>query len=73
MKIEKVHKYLVQNNNINNNSINVNESGLVNHIKEVLKGESAKNLMNKLNFNKAVTMKNKSRYIFYRKNYKWSR
>ena len=42
-----------------NFNYSVNESSLVSHIKEVLKGESAKNLMDKLDFTKAVTMKNK--------------
>ena len=38
---------------------NINESGLVSHIKEVLKGKSVKNLINKLDFVKASTMKSK--------------
>ena len=42
-----------------NFNYSINENSLFNHIKEVLKGESAKNLMDKLDFSKAVTMKNK--------------
>ena len=45
--------------NKNNNENTINESGLVNHIKEVLKGESVNKLMKKLDFSKAVNMKHK--------------
>ena len=47
-----------ETNKINKEN-SINESGLVNHIKEVLKGESVNKLMNKLDFTKAVTMKHK--------------
>ena len=47
-----------ETNKINKEN-SINESGLVNHIKEVLKGESVHKLMNKLDFTKAVTMKHK--------------
>ena len=38
---------------------NVNETGLVSHIKEVLKGDSINKLVKKLDFSKAVMMKHK--------------
>ena len=37
----------------------VNETGLVSHIKEVLKGDSINKLVKKLDFSKAVKMKYK--------------
>ena len=37
----------------------INENGLVSHIKEVLKGDSINKLVNKLDLNKAVSMKYK--------------
>ena len=60
-KVKTVRETNKSSNKINHINVNhsINESGLVNHIKEVLKGESAKNLMNKLDFTKVTTMKNK--------------
>ena len=42
-----------------NKDNSLNESGLVSHIKEVLKGESVNKLMKKLDFTKAASMKHK--------------
>ena len=54
----KTVKETNKDNNDNSNNI-INESGLVSHIKEVLKGESVNKLVNKLDFTKAVNMKHK--------------